>query len=148
MSEGLETKQVELPSVGLVLTLSQSSWRISRRKDKIERDGSALIEKMEKDGTPFEEGDIMFIQTFYPLIAGAVVSGNCPSWDVCVEHVKEGELDNWYKVARELNPDWFVLVDKISELAAQEEESETEIKKEKLLKLMSEETIPVESSIE
>lgn len=144
----LQTATVEL-SVGLVLTVSQSNWRIARLKDRLEREASELIKSLEEAGTPIEEDERMMRETFYPLLAAPVISGNCPSVGDCLDLIPSSDLDKWYEVVRQVNPQWFAILDKIAELAMQQEQEAADAALKKGMMnsgLTSEEQIPVELS--
>lgn len=128
----LETTQVELKSVGLVLTLSQSNWRITRRKDRLEEEAKQWRLAIVSAGLIPDEDEVVMRELFYPVLASAVTSGNCPTVEQCLEDISETDLQLWFDRAKEINPGWFAVLDKIVELATQqkEEESDTELKKE------------------
>lgn len=119
----LQTKDIEIHvgSVGLVITLSQSNWRISRRKENMEAEALA---------NPLPDSDDqLFAATFYPLLAAPVISGNCPTLEDCLTRISEDDLELWYATVKELNPNWFKFMETIAELLAQQETSDTETKK-------------------
>lgn len=117
----LQTFEVEL-SVGLTLKLSQSNWRISRKKETMQVDA---------DANPLPDpDDQLFAVNFYPLLAAAVISNNCPTLEDCLERIPEDDLELWYATAKQANPSWFTVMDNIVELIQQRESSDTEIKKE------------------
>jgi hypothetical protein len=127
----LQTYEVEL-SVGLVLKMSQSNWRISRKKEKLQLDAQE---------NPLEDpDDQLFAVNFYPVLAAAVVSNNCPTLEECLEVIPEDDLEAWYATAKKANPSWFIYMDAIAELMRQRESSDTETKKEQSLSLTEEES--------
>ena len=118
----LYTENITL-SNGLVLTLSQSNWRISRKKDRLQEQGREA--KLE------ESDDKVFAEELYPVLAAPVISGNCPTLEECLGSILETDLNAWYDLSRKLNPHWFLIFDKIVELASlQEEDADTAIKKD------------------
>lgn len=131
----LQTYEVEL-SVGLTLTLSQSNWRISRIKEKMQT---------EAELSPLPDpDDQLFAVNFYPLLAAAVVSNNCPTLDECLNRIPESDLDKWYATAKEANPSWFTVMDSIVQLMQERESSDTEIKKAQNSSLTEEEKMQAE----
>jgi hypothetical protein len=130
----LQTYSVEL-SVGLTLVLSQSNWRISRKKEKMQEEAEA---------SPLPDpDDQLFAMNFYPLLAAAVV-GECPTLEDCLERIPEDDLEKWYQTAKQANPGWFSYMDAIKDLMAQRESSDTETKKEQSQSLIEEETMQEE----
>lgn len=126
----LQTFEVEL-SVGLKLKLSQSNWRISRKKETMQNEA-------EVNPLP-DPDDQLFAANFYPLLAAAVVSDNCPTLEDCLQNIPEVDLELWYATAKKANPSWFTVMDNIVELMQQKESSDTETKKELNTSLISEE---------
>lgn len=127
----LETITVEL-SIGLTLVMSQSNWRISRKKARLE---------LEAETNPLEEpDDQLFALNFYPLLASAVTSENCPTIEQCLNDIPEQDLEIWYQASKKINPEWFVYMDAISDLMRQRESSDTETKKEQSLSLNEDES--------
>lgn len=122
----LETKQVELKSVGLVLTLSQSNWRLSSRKNKLQQDARDWQEALIKKGKIPDSDELVMRELFYPVLAGCVVSDTIPSVEDCLDKILESELDEWYETAKQLNPGWFTMLDKIAELSTQAEEEKAD----------------------
>lgn len=128
----LETTQVELKSVGLVLTLSQSNWRITRKKDRLIEEGAKYRKALESTPELIDEDEVTMREIFYPVIASPVISENCPTVEECMEKISQDDLELWYQAARKINPGWFSVLDKIQELVAQEEEEKADeaLKKE------------------
>lgn len=125
----LETTTVELKSIGLVLMLSQSNWLMSRKRERLERQAEEFRKKMlarveagEVSIDDIDEDELLMRQMFYPVMAACVVSDNCPTIEQCISDISEEDLETWYNRAKELNPGWFAVLDKIAELANQQEE--------------------------
>lgn len=124
----LQTTQVELKSVGLVLTLSQSNWMISRKKSKLEEEAKLIRQTMIEAGdiTLLNEEEQTFREIFYPPLAACVVSNNCPDVQTCLYEIHEDDLELWYAACKKINPGWFVVLDKIAELAVQQEQEQAD----------------------
>jgi hypothetical protein len=118
----LETTQVELKSVGLVLTLSQSNWRITRKKDRLIEQGAQYRKELRETPDLIDEDEVTMREIFYPIIASCVISDNCPTIEDCMEKISQDDLELWYQAARTINPGWFAVLDKITDLVNQEEE--------------------------
>lgn len=131
----LQTYEVEL-SVGLTLKLSQSNWRISRIRERMQSEAEA---------SPLPDpDDQLFAENFYPLLAAAVISDNCPTVDECLQCIPEDDLEKWYATAKQANPHWFKVMDSIVQLMQERESSDTETKKAQNNGSTEEETMQVE----
>jgi hypothetical protein len=130
----LKTKTIEL-SVGLTLVLGESNWRMSRKKEQ--------LETLANDAPLLDQDDQLFASTFYPLLAAAVVSDNCPTLEQCLTQIPEEDLELWYTSVKELNPHWFEFMDTVAKLLAEQESSDTETKKEPDRSLTEGESKPV-----
>lgn len=128
--KALETRVITL-SVGLVLTLSQSNWKITRKKDKLEVEAREFYTNLAVEGKEIDDDEQLMATVFYPVMAACVISDNCPTIEECTNSIPHEDLDMWYQTARDLNPGWFVALDKIAELAEQEEreKADTALKK-------------------
>lgn len=107
----LERKTITF-SNGQTIVLSHSNWRIARKMDRMER---------EAENNPLPDpDDQLFALNFYPKMASAVVSENCPTLEQALTTMSSEDLDLWYTGAREINPQWFKVLDELNELALQQ----------------------------